>query len=258
MIPELEGLGFTRNEANVYAAALRLGSSSVQQLAHATGLNRITVHSIVEKFEGLQMFTRTYEGKRRRVSAVSPRQLDTLLKREEEHVREKRVVLESLLPSLEETYRRTQRGLHVSTFKGEQGFERICDDVLTAKSEVLEYADIDQLMRVIGPFVAKSYLPTKHSLQIRTKFLYVDSPSSRAYINKNYMDHKGAAPMQAKFIDPDEFSLGAYFVIYDDKLAILTPGTLDGVIIEDKAVADSLRPFFQFAWSRAGELVSNC
>jgi sugar-specific transcriptional regulator TrmB len=75
MIPELEQLGFTRNEANVYYAALKLGVCSVQQIANATGLNRITVHSIAEKFESLQILTRSYEGKRRRVAAVSPHRL---------------------------------------------------------------------------------------------------------------------------------------------------------------------------------------
>jgi hypothetical protein len=172
-------------------------------------------------------------------------------------VQTKRQTLKTLLPSLEELYRQTQRGLEVSTFKGEKGYEEICEDVLTARTEVLEYANIDQLNNVIGPYIAKNYLPRKHELQIHTKFLYVDSPSARAYIKKNYMEQPSAAPMEAKFIDPKEFSLDAFFVIYDDKLTILTPSTLDGVIIQDKATSDSLRPFFQFVWNRAGTALTN-
>lgn len=257
MIPNLEALGFTRNEANVYLAALKIGTCSVQQLASATGLNRITVHSIVEKFESMQILTRSYDGKRRRVSPVAPARLEILLKREEEEVRSKRQMLSSILPPLNELFRRTQRGLQVSTFTGEKGYEEICEDVLKSKTEVLEYADIDQLNKVIGPFIASDYLPRKHKLRIRTKFLYVDSPTAREYIRKNYVDNPGSAPMEAKFIDPKEFSLNAYFVIYDDKLTILTPPALEAVIIQDKAVADSMRPFFNFVWGRAGEAVRN-
>ena len=109
MIPELEQLGFTRNEANVYAAALKLGSASVQQLANSTGLNRITVHSIVEKFESKQIFTQSYEGKRRRISAAPPARLEFLLNEEEEQIKKKKFSLASVLPSLEDLYRIFQR-----------------------------------------------------------------------------------------------------------------------------------------------------
>ncbi|MEK7523702.1 MAG: helix-turn-helix domain-containing protein [Patescibacteria group bacterium] len=257
MIPQLQRFGFTRNEANVYVAGLKLGNCTIQQIANETGLNRITVHSIIEKFEGLQIFIRSYEGKRRRVSAVSPAWLESLLKRKEREVQQERQALKEVFPSLQELYRRMQRGVQVSTFSDEKGYEEICEDVLTAKTEILEYANIDELNKVIGPYIAKDYLPRKHRLQIPTKFLFVDSSSARTYIKKNYLDYPGAAPMEVKFIDPKEFSLDAFFVIYDDKLAILTPATLSGIIIQDKAISDSLRPFFHFVWSRAGEGVKN-
>jgi hypothetical protein len=64
--------------------------------------------------------------------------------------------------------------------------------------------------------------------------------------------------MEAIFMDPREFNIDTFYVIYDDKLAIFTPQTLDGVIIQDKAVSDSLRPFFFFMWNRAGKPVRNC
>ncbi|MDD5751663.1 MAG: helix-turn-helix domain-containing protein, partial [Candidatus Peribacteraceae bacterium] len=158
MIPELQVIGFTRNEANVYLAALKLGTCSVQQLAQITGLNRITVHSITEKFESLQLFTRSYEGKRRRVSAAGPEQLDILLRRQEQETAEKKRALQSLLPSLNDLFLSTQRGLQVHTFQGEKGYEQMCEDILTSKTETLEYANIDALNAVIAPYIASEYL----------------------------------------------------------------------------------------------------
>jgi hypothetical protein len=257
MLPELQKLGFTRNEANVYLAALRLGTCSVQELASATGLNRITVHSIAEKFENQQIFLRTYAGKRRRISPVSPDQLEKIVRAEEHAVRQKKDALQDILPSLTELFLQTQRGLRTRTFKGVQGYEEICEDVLGAKTEILEYANIDLLNKVLGDYILKDYLPRKHALQLKTKFLYVDSPNAREYIRKNYVECDGAAPMEAKFIDPTEFALDAFFVIYDNKLTILTPSTLDGVIIEDESISSSLRPFFHFVWDRAGDSMKN-
>ena len=257
MLPELQKFGFTRNEANVYLAALKFGSSSVQQLANATGLNRITVHSIVEKFEHLQVFQRTYEGKRRKVHALDPKYLQNILRKEEEVVSEKKQSLASILPSMRDMFRRTQRGMEVTTYQGEEGYVQICEDVLATKAEMLEYANLDALMKVIGPYVAADYLPRKHKLQIPSKFLFVDSDSARAYVQGQYMSVPNAAPTEAKFIDPAEFPLDAFFVIYADKLAIMTPETMDAVIIRDQVITDALRPFFFFVWKRAGNSMSN-
>lgn len=258
MIPELQVIGFTRNEANVYLAALKLGTCSVQQLAQITGLNRITVHSITEKFESLQLFTRSYEGKRRRVSAAGPEQLDILLRRQEQETAEKKRALQSLLPSLNDLFLSTQRGLQVHTFQGEKGYEQMCEDILTSKTETLEYANIDALNAVIAPYIASEYLPKKFARRLATKFLYIDTPSARQYIQSRYLDDPHSSPMEAKFVSPEEFPMDSFFVIYDDKLAIFTPATMDGLIIRDKAITAAMRPFFSFVWSRAGTELSNC
>jgi hypothetical protein len=257
MIPDLQDLGFTRNEANVYLAALKLGTCSIQQLAQATGLNRITVHSIAEKFEGLQLFARSYEGKRRRVAATAPERLDILLRQKEEDLKEQKLSLKSLLPSLDDLFLRTHRGLQVSTFRGEKGYEQMCEDILTSKAETLEYANIDALNAVIGPYIASGYLPKKFERGLPTKFLYIDTPNARNYVRSRYLDDPHSSPMEAKFVPVEEFPMDSFFVIYDDKLAIFTPATMDGLIIRDKAVTAAMRPFFSFVWNRAGAALSN-
>jgi sugar-specific transcriptional regulator TrmB len=257
MLPELQSLGFTRNEANVYAAALKLGKCSVQQLATATGLNRITVHSIVEKLEGMQLLLRTYDGKRRRVSPVEPHRLEAMLAQEERRMEEKRHSFAAILPFLENLFRQTQRGMEIRTFQGESGYEEMCDDILTSKTEILEYANLDQLNAVIGPYIAADYLPTKHRLKIPAKFLYVDTPGARDYVRKNYIENKNAAPLQAKFVDPSFFAIDAYLVLYNQKVAVFTPKNLQGVIIRDEAITHALRVFWTFVWDRAGKVITN-
>ena len=256
MIPALIEIGFTRNEALVYQAALLAGAASVQQLANATGLNRITVHSISEKFESLHIFTRSYQGKRRRLVPVDPKHLEELLRKEQHTLEQKQKTLSTILPSLSELYRQSQRGMTVTTFTGEEGYEQMCEDILQENADMLEYANIDALNATIGPYIATDYLPRKHKQKIRTKFLFIDSPSARSYIENSYM-HEGAAPMEVKFMKPDVFSMDTFFVIYADKLAIFTPQTLDGVIIQDAAIADALRPFFNVVWAGAGEARKN-
>lgn len=257
MMPELEKFGFTRNEANAYLAALKLGSCSVQQLANATGLNRITVHSIVEKFLSLQLFRQSTEGRRRRIEAANPERLSLLLERREEDLNKRKHSLARMLPSLEDLFYRTARGLEVRTFHGVKGYVQICEDILSSKTETLEYANIEALNAVIGPYVFAEYLPIKYNRQIPTKFLYIDTPGSREYIRKAYLERPGSSPAEAKFVPTEEFPMDSFFVIYDDKLAIFTPSTMDGVIIHDRAIYQAMKPFFSFVWSRAGEAVTN-
>lgn len=257
MIPELQQLGFTRNEASVYATALKLGSASVQQLASATGLNRITVHSIVEKFERMKIFSHRLQGKRRRIHPVDPKRLEELLATQERVLNEKQESLGSIMPMLQEMFRRSERGLRVRTFEGAKGYEQMCEDVLETNQPMLEYANIEALRNVIDPYIASDYLPRKHKLQIPSKFLYVDSPAAREYVQQQYLDVPNASPVEAKFIDPTEFEMDAFFVIYGNKLSILTFSTMEGVIIEDAGTAAALKPFFHFVWHRAGDVLTN-
>lgn len=258
MLPQLQKLGFTRNEANVYMAALKLGACSVQQLASSTGLNRITVHSICEKFERIQVIHSSYEGNRRKIIPMDPEYLQNILKAEEDVLNEKRQSLAGIMPSMREMFRRQSRGMQITTFKGEQGYERMCNDILNAGVQnTMEYASIDALNKVIGPYVLTDYLPRKRKLQIHTRFLYVDTPYAREYIQKQYMDYKDPAPAEVKFISQDEFAMDSFFVLYADKLAIFTPSTLDGVIIKDQAIVDAMTPFYNFVWNGAGEAIRN-
>ncbi len=229
----------------------------MQQIAAVTGLNRVTVHSIVEKFESMQIFLRTYEGKRRRITPVDPQRLRSLLEREQEQLQGKLHAFEKIAPQLSDLFLRAQRGLEVYTLHGEEGLIFLCEDVLTCEEEVLEYANIELLTRVIGPYLLKDYLPKKHKLQRRTKFLFVRTPAARQYIEQNYIRMPHAAPMQAKFIDRTDFNIDANLVIYGEKIALFTPSNMQAVIIKDRAMSDSLRPFFNFVWERAGKELSN-
>jgi hypothetical protein len=252
MIPELEQLGFTRNEANVYLAALKLGKCSVQQLAIATGINRLTVHSIVEKFEAQQIFLRTYEGKRRRVTAVDPKQIKFSIERERESVERKESVLQSLLPKMEELFQRTQRGLEVKILQGEEGFKFIADDVLTSKTEHLEYANIDALAKVYGGYLFGNFLPRKHVIKLKTKFIYPDSAASHRYIEKNYLNNPGSAPMEVKFIPVHQFPFDdSLIVMYDDKIGLMKMSNMSTMIIRDKEFSSAFRALFYLFWEHS-------
>ncbi len=256
MIPELQQLGFTRNEANVYLASLKIGPASVGQLAQETGLNRITVHSIIEKFEKMSLMLRTYAGKRRKLTAVSPVRLKALLEQEERSVWNKKTALEEILPNLQDYYAKQSRGTETKIFHGVEGYKQMCEDVLDEQKPMLEFADIALLEKALGSYLHSDFLPRKHKLGIPTDFLLVDSPQARRYIEKNYMKSE-ASPMRAKFIDQKKFPLDALFVLYGDKVSILSPKTLDGIIVRDASICETLKPFFHFVWESSSEEVSN-
>ena len=256
MIPELQRLGFTRNEALVYTTTLQMGKCSVQQIARASGLNRLTVHSIVEKLEQQQFFLRVYDGKRRRILAVDPAQLSRLVQAEESAAQQKRSALDAVLPSLAEIYQRQQRGLEVQTLQGEEGYRLIGEDILRSATETWEYANIKYLKQAAGSFIEKIFLPQKHAKKIRSHFLFVDSPEAHAYIKDHYMKPK-AAPMDVKYIDADLLDGDTYVMIYSDKVALMTPANFNAVLIKDKTLSNSMKLFFQFAWKKAGSAQTN-
>ncbi|MCI5064548.1 helix-turn-helix domain-containing protein [bacterium] len=249
MYEVLEELGFSKLEQKVYAAALKLGVAPVLEISKEAKLNRVTVHSILERFEHLGLVRSIYEGKRRRIAIESPAELSRMLDEERALLERKQNVLGKAMIDLMDEFRSTQRGLQVRTFQGAKGFEQMATDALSAQTELLEFANIDNLYSVIGEFIEEGYLPVKYTRKVETKFLFVETPFAHEYIQKRYMDPPEAAPMEARFVDHSSFPIDSFFAIYDEKLSILSPSTQDGIIIEDSQVVAALRPFFYFVWN---------
>ncbi|OGL95416.1 hypothetical protein A2348_02095 [Candidatus Uhrbacteria bacterium RIFOXYB12_FULL_58_10] len=102
LIKLLENLGLSKREADVYLASLRLGESAAQDIAHATGLTRTTVASVLDRLAS-QGFVSVHRKAGKRLYWIEDPHILV------EHERARLTVVEELAGRLHSEYHRADK-----------------------------------------------------------------------------------------------------------------------------------------------------
>lgn len=239
----LEELGISHRQTDLYLTLLKLGPSSIRDIASASGLNRGTTYEELKRLRTMSLVTYFPQGKRKFFCAEQPSIL--LRKAEEKRAATLHAVdrLEhEILPDLEQmipdgTYTR------VFHYEGDEGVEYFLRDILTTTE-----SQDDKLYRVYS------------SRQIR-KYLYRPFPGfTRArvkagvHVNVIAIGEGGEdAPLaDRKWIDSPE-TQASYVAIYGSKCAMVSLIGADYptvVILDSEGISSALRISFDVLWER--------
>src|SRR5437879_1065600 len=120
MKKNLQELGFSANDADLYLALIKVGESSVGAIIKQTGMHREMVYGGLKRLE-LQGFIQSLEKKKiRHYQALDP---SVLVKR----MQEKAALAVSALPYLNQMLLKVP--VTVRIFEGPEGFEEIQKDI---------------------------------------------------------------------------------------------------------------------------------
>lgn len=252
MIHELQQIGFTKSEANVYVCALKKGACSVSDLAQSSGLNRVTVHSIVERFEQRRIMKRFYEGKKRRLEVVDPIELQSIVDNERENIDRKSRQLASLMPNLRELYRKNQRHMIVLTFKGPDAFRKLCDNVLNSRETVFELANFDRLELSNSESYVSDFIPRRTKLSIDSRTLIVDSEHTKSLVEGKILPALGDSTV--RHIENTWLPFTDFAFVYGATVGLYSPEHKEAVVIRDKAMANLIGSLMSLAWERGSSV----
>jgi hypothetical protein len=173
-----------------------------------------------------------------------PKQLLRLIEEQEGDIKKKEQEFKKHLPELETLFDIAEEKPKVRYFEGKEGLIAIREDYFKAKDkEVLSFYAVDEEKKVFSESERLDAYNKRIKKGIKLKFIY----TSKEGILKT--KPKLTEP---RFVPKDKFSLSSGFIIYDNKVGIVSlEGKLMGVIIENKAIADSLKSIFNLAWSGA-------
>ena len=100
LVRQVEELGLSNKEARVYIANLMLGAAGVQQIADTSGIKRVTTYVILESLVNLGLVSQTTHAKKTLFNAEAPDNLQRLLEKREQSLRDQKQHLRDLLPHL--------------------------------------------------------------------------------------------------------------------------------------------------------------
>lgn len=254
---ELTHFGLLPNEAKIYLACLTLGPDSVQHIATAANIQRVSVYPVIEQLIKKGFVHKLSVGNKKVFAAYPPMKLYDLLGREQDKVKRLGQQIDALVPELKRKMKTATGETNIVYYSGEEGLKNWASDALEATGELLEWSRIENFSTPFSEYLASYYFPEKCRRQIPTRFIFLDTPAAHHYIQTHYIDNPVASPMKARFISSDQFDTPGFSVIYNDRYSIAIPNELRAVTVVDQLVADTQRKIWEFGWLHATDEMTN-
>ncbi len=243
----LRGAGLDEKESQLYLSGLQLGSAPASEYAKAAGYNRITAYNTLEGLVHRGLFTVERKVRAKFYAPVAPEYLAV-------EVRKNAEAVERMLPELRSLQGAQYRKPHIRFFEGWEGVRRVYEDTLTAKTEILNFAN-SAVVRKHWPKYDEEYVAQRVKRGIHLRGIAPDDETGRRVHGE---DKKMCR--EIRLVSAKEFDFRNEIKVYDHKVTISSFDTgprgeadLFGVIIESKEVAETLRQIFEMAWRYAGK-----
>ncbi len=242
----LRSVGLDEKEAQLYLCGLQLNAAPASDYAKATQLNRITAYNTLESLVQKGLFTLVRKARGKWYSPVPPDQLSL-------EVQKNARALERMVPELRSMQGTSERRPRVRFYEGWEGVKRVYEDTLTAKGELLNFAN-SAVVRRYWPAYDNEYVAERVKRKIRLRGIAPDDETGRRVHGEDRKKYR-----EIRLVPSREFDFTNEINIYDHKVAICSfdsglHGNSDmfGVIIESREVAETQRQIFEMAWRYAG------
>ena len=238
LIQVLTGLGLNKKEAATYLACIEKGTSVVSEIAHEAKINRVSAYDILDKLKAKGLVSFFTKKKTKYFTATDP---EIVLSEYEKRTNELRL-------SLPKFKKLTGQSAHprVRYFEGIEGIKAIYADTLSAKTEILNYSNSEEI-RKNWPNYRNEYIKARIKKRIALRGICPDDNAGQIVQELDKKSHR-----EMRLIPEKQFDFTNEINIYDDKVAIVSfKDELIGMIIESPEIANSQRAIFEMCWQFA-------
>lgn len=250
---DLKRVGLSDKEAAVYVACLTLGPSTVLRISRKAGVARSTTYLILNSLIKQGLISTYHKGVKQYFMAEKPSELERLVHRQIEHLRDQEDYLRDLVPRLTALMSQDDSRPVVRYYEGKAGLRAMRSDMarVSESNDIwYNFAPMDYLKLVFGD---EDFTYDKQRLArgIKSKTLFT---TKSAKVKAHLLDSSDPRRMHRKFIDPKKYSSGTGITVLRDRVAVGTlEGKLGGFIVESASVATALREIFELLWETQGD-----
>ena len=241
--------GLNESEQTVYLTWLHQWPSTVAQLAHTSGLKRVTTHAIVDSLISQGLFTDSHRGKKRLVHPHDISQLETLLEHKKFELEQLESQLSSTLPLLQHIKQLSENFPNVRLLQGTEWLNTTLLEIAHDKQDVFSLYDAHSFNELIDERTYQRSFSKRQEHNCRTHMVLPDWFTDFWHIKRedNYNIH-------IKTVPTEKLSLG-WIDIRGHKVALhnYKEWFVTTTILENKEISAIIRCMFDALRSTAND-----
>jgi sugar-specific transcriptional regulator TrmB len=236
--PILQQFGLSGRKADVYLAALELGSSPVIEIAKKAQIKRTTCYDILQDLISEGLVSETAKGKKRLFVGEDPQKIQRDLKRKEQ-------IFSDILPELQSVYNVKGGKPKIRFYEGKAGLAEVYEDTLKYSGEILAFASYD-VVKVLGKNWTDDYIARRVKKGIAYRALIPNTPQ----VVSEFISKDPQQKRVSKLIDPKKYPFSIEINIYGhQKVALISSKEETGIIIEGFEIHNTFKLIFELAWN---------
>lgn len=239
-------LGFAESEYNVYSALLEHGASTAGDVCTQTRLSRQTIYNALETLVAKGLVVRATRHKKRFYSIGNAEQLSVFAHRKELELSQNVKEITRMLPELKLKQGGEQPS--ISIFEGKDAALTVLTDLVHSRpKEVYEIADLAVLFNSLLDKEIELFVEQLKKNNTFFHGIYSGTPRGKSLRSSRY------------FLPKELSGFASDILLYDDKIVMITfKGKVHSVIIENKALASTLKILFTLAFEGAKAKKYSC
>lgn len=234
-------IGLSEKEAKVYLAALELGPAPVQKIAAKAHVNRATTYVILEGMMKKGIITIYDQGKKRYFVAEGPSALKNIISQQQKELDEKAELLKHVHSEIQSVHNALPNKPIVKFYEGKEGLKTIIQERLDSQPKTVS---------IFSPMAdVQSAFTSDESEEFRMKRLE-KNVFHKVIFSVDDVQKELKFPMSdVKKIAHAELPFSCDISVFNDKVSIsILKGHLSGIVIENKAVAETFQSIFELAF----------
>lgn len=239
----LEQMGLEGKKADVYLAALELGSSTVIEISKKAGIKRTTCYDILLDLIAEGLISQTQKGKKRLFVGEDPEKIQRNLKNKER-------LFSEILPQLQSIHNVRGSKPKIRFYEGKKGLHEVYEDTIKHRGEILGFASYD-IIGLMGDEWAAEYLQKRVKAGIHARGIIPRTePMMRDFISKD-QEHLRST----KVIDAKKYPFSIEINVYGhNRVALMSAKEEIGLIIEGDEIHKTMKLIFELIWDLLPEI----
>lgn len=243
LLSTLQQIGLNEKQAKIYLAALELGETTIKEIAKKSEIKRTTIYDFIDEMINLGYIKLTAEGKKKKYLAVSPEELQIIIRKRE-------VLLEQVMPILNSMSNVSGAKPKIWFYEGTEALKEVYSDSLKYSGEILAIGG-ETTVNALGNDWILDYIKKRIKKGIHVRGIVAKSE----FIEKKYTSKDQEQYRTSKLVDSKKYPLPIEINIYGHRrVFFVSAHDQIAIIIESAEIYQTIKSFFELLWDNLPEI----